>query len=86
MKLWFYIQNLVLYSEPKIIHEKEGYVVRKDIIKQWSSYLMLQFIPMTLTLDSGVTRPPPLLSEADLMECMDKVRNVDYLLLLYTTS
>ncbi|WOH07973.1 hypothetical protein DCAR_0727408 [Daucus carota subsp. sativus] len=31
-----------------------------------------QFTPTTLTLDSGVTRPPPLLSEADLMECMDK--------------
>ncbi|KAL3729036.1 hypothetical protein ACJRO7_033608 [Eucalyptus globulus] len=31
-----------------------------------------QFIPTTLTLDSGVTRPPPLLSEADLLNCMDK--------------
>ncbi|KAF5178936.1 Dna topoisomerase 3-alpha, partial [Thalictrum thalictroides] len=31
-----------------------------------------QFIPTTLTLDSGVTRPPPLLSEADLINCMDK--------------
>ncbi|CAN1250040.1 DNA topoisomerase 3-alpha [Linum perenne] len=31
-----------------------------------------QFIPATLTLDSGVTRPPPLLSEADLLGCMDK--------------
>lgn len=31
-----------------------------------------QFIPATLTLDSGVTRPPPLLSEADLLSCMDK--------------
>ncbi|KAJ1401236.1 Zinc finger, CCHC-type [Sesbania bispinosa] len=31
-----------------------------------------QFIPTTLTLDSGVTRPPPLLSEADLLSCMDK--------------
>ncbi|KAA8547075.1 hypothetical protein F0562_003504 [Nyssa sinensis] len=31
-----------------------------------------QFIPTTLTLDSGVTRPPPLLSEADLLTCMDK--------------
>ncbi|RDY10657.1 DNA topoisomerase 3-alpha, partial [Mucuna pruriens] len=30
------------------------------------------FIPTTLTLDSGVTRPPPLLSEADLLSCMDK--------------
>ncbi|RZR81328.1 hypothetical protein BHM03_00007524 [Ensete ventricosum] len=26
-----------------------------------------------LTLDSGVTRPPPLLSEADLLSCMDKL-------------
>lgn len=34
----------------------------------------LQFTPTTLTLDSGVTRPPPLLSEADLLSCMDKVR------------
>ncbi|PON86226.1 DNA topoisomerase, type IA [Trema orientale] len=31
-----------------------------------------QFVPTTLTLDSGVTRPPPLLSEADLLSCMDK--------------
>ncbi|CAI0428074.1 unnamed protein product, partial [Linum tenue] len=31
-----------------------------------------QFIPTTLTLDSGITRPPPLLSEADLLGCMDK--------------
>ncbi|KAJ7962641.1 DNA topoisomerase [Quillaja saponaria] len=31
-----------------------------------------QFIPTALTLDSGVTRPPPLLSEADLLSCMDK--------------
>ncbi|XP_021855036.1 DNA topoisomerase 3-alpha isoform X2 [Spinacia oleracea] len=31
-----------------------------------------QFAPTTLTLDSGVTRPPPLLSEADLLSCMDK--------------
>ncbi|WVZ19824.1 hypothetical protein V8G54_007146 [Vigna mungo] len=30
------------------------------------------FIPSTLILDSGVTRPPPLLSEADLLSCMDK--------------
>ncbi|KAF5745103.1 DNA topoisomerase 3-alpha isoform X1 [Tripterygium wilfordii] len=31
-----------------------------------------QFIPTTLTLDSGVTRPPSLLTEADLLSCMDK--------------
>ncbi|XP_043689886.1 DNA topoisomerase 3-alpha isoform X2 [Telopea speciosissima] len=31
-----------------------------------------QFNPTTLTLDPGVTRPPPLLSEADLLTCMDK--------------
>ncbi|XP_074320919.1 DNA topoisomerase 3-alpha [Silene latifolia] len=31
-----------------------------------------QFAPTTLSLDSGVTRPPPLLSEADLLSCMDK--------------
>ncbi|KZV52643.1 DNA topoisomerase 3-alpha-like [Dorcoceras hygrometricum] len=31
-----------------------------------------QFTPTTLTLGSGVTRPPPLLSEADLLSCMDK--------------
>lgn len=36
---------------------------------------LLQFLPTTLALDSGVTRPPPLLSEADLLSCMDKVRN-----------
>ncbi|KAL6011781.1 DNA topoisomerase 3-alpha [Asimina triloba] len=32
----------------------------------------VQFIPTALTLDSGVTRPPPLLSESDLLGCMDK--------------
>ncbi|KAL0691999.1 hypothetical protein Bca4012_059179 [Brassica carinata] len=32
-----------------------------------------QFIPTRLTLDSAVTRPPPLLCEADLLSCMDKV-------------
>ncbi|KAF3771711.1 DNA topoisomerase 3-alpha [Nymphaea thermarum] len=31
-----------------------------------------QFLPTTLTLDSSVTRPPPLLSESDLLGCMDK--------------
>ncbi|KAK8587684.1 hypothetical protein V6N12_022167 [Hibiscus sabdariffa] len=31
-----------------------------------------RFIPTSLTLDTGVTRPPPLLSEADLLSCMDK--------------
>ncbi|XP_072978539.1 DNA topoisomerase 3-alpha [Typha angustifolia] len=31
-----------------------------------------QFIPTTMTLDSGVTRPPPLLSESDLLSRMDK--------------
>ncbi|XP_012489369.1 DNA topoisomerase 3-alpha isoform X1 [Gossypium raimondii] len=31
-----------------------------------------QFVPASLTLDTGVTRPPPLLSEADLLSCMDK--------------
>uniref|UniRef100_N1R4S4 DNA topoisomerase n=1 Tax=Aegilops tauschii TaxID=37682 RepID=N1R4S4_AEGTA len=30
------------------------------------------FVPTSLTLDSGVTRPPPLLAEADLLSCMDK--------------
>lgn len=37
---------------------------------------LLQFTPTALTLDSGVTRPPPLLSEADLLSCMDKVSDV----------
>ncbi|XP_040371096.1 DNA topoisomerase 3-alpha isoform X3 [Rosa chinensis] len=37
-----------------------------------SGRVILAFIPTTLTLDSGVTRPPPLLSEADLLGCMDK--------------
>lgn len=36
-----------------------------------------QFTPATLTLDSGVTRPPPPLSEADLLSCMDKVSNIN---------
>ncbi|CAM6099776.1 unnamed protein product [Calypogeia fissa] len=31
-----------------------------------------QFIPDSLTLDSGMTGPPPLLSEADLISLMDK--------------
>ncbi|KAG6394760.1 hypothetical protein SASPL_145350 [Salvia splendens] len=35
---------------------------------------LFQFIPTTLTLDSEVTRPPPLLSEADLLSCMDKAQ------------
>jgi len=35
---------------------------------------IMQFVPTTLTLDSGVTRPPPLLAEADLLSCMDKVQ------------
>lgn len=35
--------------------------------------MTLQFVPTTLTLDSGMTRPPPLLAEADLLGCMDKV-------------
>lgn len=34
---------------------------------------IVQFIPTRLTLDSAVTRPPPLLCEADLLSCMDKV-------------
>ncbi|OIV98096.1 hypothetical protein TanjilG_25961 [Lupinus angustifolius] len=34
--------------------------------------VILEFIPTALTLDSGVTRPPPLLSEADLLSSMDK--------------
>ncbi|WZY79695.1 hypothetical protein YC2023_026079 [Brassica napus] len=33
---------------------------------------IVQFIPTRLTLDSAVTRPPPLLCEADLLSCMDK--------------
>lgn len=37
------------------------------------SAICSQFVPTSLTLDSGVTRPPPLLSEADLLSCMDKV-------------
>ena len=35
---------------------------------------IMQFVPTTLTLDSGVTRPLPLLAEADLLSCMDKVQ------------
>ncbi|XP_068646576.1 DNA topoisomerase 3-alpha [Aristolochia californica] len=31
-----------------------------------------KFIPTSLTLDSSITRPPPLLSESDLLSCMDK--------------
>ncbi|KAJ0623453.1 putative DNA topoisomerase transcription factor interactor and regulator CCHC(Zn) family [Helianthus annuus] len=31
-----------------------------------------QFTPTSLTLESGITRPPPLLSESDLLDCMDK--------------
>ncbi|KAJ0807504.1 putative DNA topoisomerase [Helianthus annuus] len=32
----------------------------------------MQFTPTSLTLESGITRPPPLLSESDLLDCMDK--------------
>lgn len=38
--------------------------------------VMFQFAPTSLTLDAGITRPPPLLSEADLLSCMDKVRSL----------
>ncbi|KAJ0612116.1 putative DNA topoisomerase transcription factor interactor and regulator CCHC(Zn) family [Helianthus annuus] len=31
-----------------------------------------QFTPTSLTLESGITRPPPLLSESDLLDYMDK--------------
>ncbi|KAK6125542.1 hypothetical protein DH2020_040716 [Rehmannia glutinosa] len=37
-----------------------------------SGRVIIAFTPTTLTLDAGVTRPPPLLSEADLLSCMDK--------------
>uniref|UniRef100_A0A453IUG3 DNA topoisomerase n=1 Tax=Aegilops tauschii subsp. strangulata TaxID=200361 RepID=A0A453IUG3_AEGTS len=37
-----------------------------------SGRVVLAFVPTSLTLDSGVTRPPPLLAEADLLSCMDK--------------
>ncbi|KAG5528714.1 hypothetical protein RHGRI_029395 [Rhododendron griersonianum] len=37
-----------------------------------SGRVILEFAPTTLTLDSGVTRPPTLLSEADLLNSMDK--------------
>ena len=36
----------------------------------------MQFVPTTLTLDYGVTRPPPLLAEADLLSCMEKVQKI----------
>ncbi|GMP26631.1 hypothetical protein CsSME_00002997 [Camellia sinensis var. sinensis] len=42
------------------------------LISYFLFLVILQFIPTTLTLDSGVTRPPSLLSEADLLNCMDK--------------
>lgn len=37
-----------------------------------SVLFILQFNPTKLTLESGVTRPPPLLSEADLLSYMDR--------------
>ncbi|PKA51264.1 DNA topoisomerase III [Apostasia shenzhenica] len=37
-----------------------------------SGLMIIAFIPSALTLDSGITRPPPLLSESDLLSCMDK--------------
>ncbi|THF99054.1 hypothetical protein TEA_018797 [Camellia sinensis var. sinensis] len=42
------------------------------LISYFLFLVILQFIPTTLTLDSGVTRPPSLLSETDLLNCMDK--------------
>ncbi|XP_028115601.1 DNA topoisomerase 3-alpha-like [Camellia sinensis] len=44
-------------------------------VAMWKTRIVQQacwFIPTTLTLDSGVTRPPSLLSETDLLNCMDK--------------
>ncbi|MFS7898497.1 putative DNA topoisomerase [Helianthus anomalus] len=35
----------------------------------------MQLTPTSLTLESRITRPPSLLSESDLLDCMDKVRN-----------
>uniref|UniRef100_A0A6V7QTF6 DNA topoisomerase n=1 Tax=Ananas comosus var. bracteatus TaxID=296719 RepID=A0A6V7QTF6_ANACO len=40
--------------------------------QQFLKYFCHAVYPTSLTLDSGVTRPPPLLSEADLLSCMDK--------------
>lgn len=64
-----FFYKTLLYFELQII-----------ILQFWT---MLQFIPATLTLDSGVTRPPPLLSEADLLSCMDKVRRLEFQLFLF---
>lgn len=48
------------------------------------TYLPFQFVPTALTLDSGVTRPPPLLSESDLLSCMDKVEIIPTLKFPFT--
>ncbi|KAF9681814.1 hypothetical protein SADUNF_Sadunf05G0041700 [Salix dunnii] len=49
---------------------------KSDGMKLWAKLKHVRaldmFNPTALTLDSGVTRPPPLLSEADLLSCMDK--------------
>ncbi|CAK7354748.1 unnamed protein product [Dovyalis caffra] len=63
---------LACVSQPAVGAET---IVEIDIAGEMfsaSGRVILAFIPTTLTLDSGVTRPPPLLSEADLLSCMDK--------------
>ena len=70
---WEGVTLLILMANPSckvadaFLTNNDLYVILDDLF---------QFIPTTLTLDSGVTRPPPLLSEADLLSCMDKVMNV----------
>uniref|UniRef100_A0A803KNA6 DNA topoisomerase n=1 Tax=Chenopodium quinoa TaxID=63459 RepID=A0A803KNA6_CHEQI len=63
------ISNLVSNCDGNLVtcrfREKKGHQIPITIFPR-------MFTPTTLTLDSGVTRPPPLLSEADLLSCMDK--------------
>ena len=73
---WFDLEN------GDALQHFESYLIRYKTDVNYQLKIM-QFVPTTLTLDSGVTRPPPLLAEADLLSCMDKVQKKKILLSTY---
>ncbi|XP_047327780.1 DNA topoisomerase 3-alpha [Impatiens glandulifera] len=66
----------LFYASGRVVLEKNYLEVYR--FDSWGGSLVpvytpgQQFVPTTLTLDSGVTRPPLLLSEEDLLNLMDK--------------
>ncbi|PWA75282.1 topoisomerase 3alpha [Artemisia annua] len=63
---------LACVSQPAISAET---TVKMDIAGEMFRVLgraIVAFTPTSMTLESGVTRPPPLLSESELLDCMDK--------------